>query len=394
MSIRVAFTLFRDESWTGGVNYLRNLFSALAELPGRPVVPVVFVAPGAKPGSLDSLRPYLQDEPVVVPSWAPEYRVRRLLAFGILQHDREALRAFRAARIDVVFRNEGWDGWAMPIPVLAWIADFQHCHLRDMFDRVGLLKRDLKYSVYCRSATRVMVSSQDARRECEHFFPSARGKLSVVPFAVDVGVLPSKEETTRVLSQYDLPERFFYFPGQLWLHKNHTSVIEALRRLKSNGTPVTVVSTGNLVDGRHPDHPKNIMALVKQYGLENQVRFLGLVPYAHIGHLMRSSIAVLNPSLFEGWSTTVEEAKSLGVRLILSGLGVHREQADGLAEFFDPQDPGELADVLLRASREWPAGSDIQRELISRTEYQGRRIEFGAKFAQVVAETAGVVSRP
>jgi glycosyltransferase involved in cell wall biosynthesis len=46
---------------------------------------------------------------------------------------------------------------------------------------------------------------------------------------------------------------------------------------------------------------------------------------------MRASTALINPSLFEGWSTTVEEAKSTGTPMILSDLGVHREQAEGMA---------------------------------------------------------------
>lgn len=42
--------------------------------------------------------------------------------------------------------------------------------------------------------------------------------------------------------------------------------------------------------------------------------------------LMKHAIAIINPSLFEGGSTTVEEAKSLLKVIILSGIPVHREQ--------------------------------------------------------------------
>jgi hypothetical protein len=40
----------------------------------------------------------------------------------------------------------------------------------------------------------------------------------------------------------------------------------------------------------------------------------GVVPHAHVLQLMRQSLAVLQPSLFEGWSMSVEEAKSIGKR--------------------------------------------------------------------------------
>jgi glycosyltransferase involved in cell wall biosynthesis len=57
---------------------------------------------------------------------------------------------------------------------------------------------------------------------------------------------------------------------------------------------------------------------------------------------------MLNPSLFEGWSTTVEEAKSLGVRMVISDLSVHREQLGDDAVFFAPDDPRAIADCLER----------------------------------------------
>ena len=59
----------------------------------------------------------------------------------------------------------------------------------------------------------------------------------------------------------------------------------------------------------------------------------------HVYALMRTSMALINPSRFKGWSTTVEEAKSFGVPLILSDIDVHREQTDGTARYFGIDDP-------------------------------------------------------
>lgn len=74
--------------------------------------------------------------------------------------------------------------------------------------------------------------------------------------------------------------------------------------------------------------------------------FKPVLPYADVLGLMRTAVAVINPSLMEGWSTTVEEAKSLGAPLILSDIPVHREQASTIADFFDAQSPASLAQVL------------------------------------------------
>ena len=45
-------------------------------------------------------------------------------------------------------------------------------------------------------------------------------------------------------------------------------------------------------------------------GLEDMYRILGLVSFTDVQILAEISLAYINPSLFEGWSTTVEEAKS------------------------------------------------------------------------------------
>ena len=42
--------------------------------------------------------------------------------------------------------------------------------------------------------------------------------------------------------------------------------------------------------------------------------------------LMRDSLAVVQPSLFEGWGTVVEDAKTLGVQVLCSDIEIHHEE--------------------------------------------------------------------
>ena len=80
--------------------------------------------------------------------------------------------------------------------------------------------------------------------------------------------------------------------------------------------------------------------------MKHLFRPLGIVPYLDLMSLMRHSVAVINPSRFEGWSTTVEEAKSMGKSILLSDISVHREQAPDRAAFFSPDNPQALADAM------------------------------------------------
>ena len=62
--------------------------------------------------------------------------------------------------------------------------------------------------------------------------------------------------------------------------------------------------------------------------------------------LINIAKAVINPSLFEGWSSTVEECKSVGKNMILSDINVHKEQHPN-AFFFSKNSIEELKKILI-----------------------------------------------
>jgi len=122
------------------------------------------------------------------------------------------------------------------------------------------------------------------------------------------------------------------------------------------------------------------MRQVQARGLETNFRYLGIIPLEHVYALLRTSVALINPSRFEGWSTTVEEAKSFGVPLILSDIDVHREQAGSTACYFGLDDPATLADqigVALQA-----AGPAVARDLLPNLDE--RVAAFATDFANVI----------
>lgn len=380
--MKVAFTPFEDISWTGGLHYLRNLFSALAEVPGRPLEPVLFMAPGTPERGWKMLEPFLSSPPVLVRNWQGRRGVR--LARATLRGcDRASEEVFRSAGVDLVFENDTWFGARFGLPTLAWIADFQHCHLPQLFSPLQRFARTAKFNAYCKHASSVMVSSQDGRNDCESFFPTARGRVDAVPFAVDLSPAVLRAETAAILNQHNLPPKFFYFPAQLWRHKNHARLVEALALLKTRGVSVVVIATGNAADAFRPGYPAQVMQAVANQGLQENLRFLGHVPYGHIMPLMRAAAAVINPSLFEGWSTTVEEAKALGVPLVLSDLRVHREQAPPEARFFHPESAEDMARALAEAWQALEPGPRPLAEEKALADYGLRRLEFGRRFVEV-----------
>lgn len=385
--MRVAFTLIGGAGWTGGVNYLENLLSALHEYPECGVQPVLFAGEDVDAKVIARLAPYLAEPPIFSAVWNNDKRMRiRRLFFGfVLQCDYMAQREFNRANIDVVFQHGAWYGCRFNIPTLAWIADFQHKRLPLMFSKLNYYWRDIGYRALSYCATRIMVSSLDAKNDCESFYPKSIGRVDAVPFAVRMGEEVSSNALEGIRELYKLPDKFYFLPNQFWKHKNHLNMVKALHIIKEAHGSIILVACGNPKDGRNPEYPQQVFDLIHEYNLEKMFIFLGMIPFEHILPLMRLSAAVVNPSFFEGWSTTVEEAKSVGAPLLLSNLQIHKEQVPKDANFFDPHDPEDIAAVL---SREWEnmqsdARMDIEQE--ARQENKKDRFFFALAFGKVVA---------
>ena len=387
--MRVAFPLFGGASWSGGLNYLVNLFSALAESAPGAITPIVFTGTDRSSEELAPLLPHLSEPPVRLALWnAGSWTYKRRLFCGVvLQRDGLAEQAFRDANIDLAFQHADLYGSRFGIPTLAWIADFQHRHLPHMFSKLNYLRRELGYHVLARSATQILVSSQDAARDCKKFYPAAEHRISVLPFTAPVANVLNRHQLEILLSKYRLPERFFFLPNQFWKHKNHVAVVQALQIAKLQGESLVVAATGNLKDPRHPNYPSSIIDQVKHYGLNDNFRYLGMIPREDIYPLMQASIGLINPSLFEGWSTTVEEAKALGVPLILSDLRVHKEQAPTAYRYFNANDPSDLAVALSQAWHELPPGPRPDAERAALFQTQEKREAFAHNFIFIANKT-------
>ena len=228
---------------------------------------------------------------------------------------------------------------------MAWIPDFQHRHLKHLFDLKAYWKREIGFRAQTLSGRQVMLSSEDARLDCERFYPTTRGRTHVVRFAVPAANAVDVFAARAVADGYGLPAEFFFLPNQFWKHKNHECVIQALLSLKTKGCEMVVAVSGKQADPRDSQHFPRLQRLIEEHDLGRNFRLLGLIPHSHIPALLRSCSALINPSTFEGWSTTVEEAKAMGTPMILSSLRVHREQCEQ-AIFFDPYSPDQLAEIM------------------------------------------------
>lgn len=383
--MRVAFGIIGGSFWTGGLNYIESLVSALHEHPAAGITPVLFASPDADAAALDRLSRFLTEPPHISRAWrrTGSVGVARNLAAAVLQRDVIAERALKRMSADAVFQHSVWYGMRFRVPTVAWIADFQHRGCPGMFTASQRLKRNVGYGLLSRSADAIMLSSNAARADCISLFPKAAPRCHALPFVPRQDSLAPIDTLLPLRDRYGLPHKFLFLPNQLWRHKNHLAVIAALRLMRGSADCPTVVACGNPEDYRDPDHPKRVIAEASEPGIAEHFRFLGMIPRQDLSGLMRLSAATVNPSLFEGWSTTVEESKGLGVPLLLSDIPVHREQAGDRARYFDPHSPESIAATLRDAWAALDAGPRPDAEAAALARHGMLRTSFAEGFAAI-----------
>lgn len=362
-----------DDSWIGGTYYIKNLVSALGLLPDAEKPEVYMLSNGHE--SFDFIQqhtsyPYLQWVRPVTLSGVDGGISRRLKLKSAL------LPSFlkKELRFDMVFPFPVSKDWKQTV---CWIPDFQDKHLPEFFSETELRQRTEQHRYYFENFNHIMFSSEAARSDFERFYPDARVHKHVVHFAVthERQTLKSAEQ---VATELGLPQRFFYCPNQFWTHKNHAVVIEAVNILKQQGISIIVAFSGKEHDRRAPDHADSLKRRVAELGLQEEIRFLGFLPREDQVVLFGKAVCIVQPSLFEGWSTVIEDAKSFSQYVIASDLPTNREQIHDNVEFFDPHDAKQLASCL----KQYVNADPIKQPV----DYRSCQLAFGRDFLRVLRQ--------
>jgi len=402
--VKIAFQTFTRPVWIAGVVTFQDLLIALRSLGADCPKLALIEWNHSNPEDYDPLRPYMDEtiqadfffkptsaaRPPSSPSVTARVRrrVQRVLSPTIAPPAllKSANTTLRDHGVDCSFSVLIEERSDVSVPLLIWIYDLQHHHLPQLFSLKERKQRDKAIETEATRATRLVTKSQSIQTDLNELFPQFCDKVRHVAWVADIPSEVYATDPFEVVQRYHLPEKFFYLPNQFWVHKNHTAVIQALIELGARNVYPCVVCTGSLIDHRDPEFIGTFFHNLSLENLREQFIVLGTIPRPDVFALMRQSVAVLNPSLFEGFGLSAAEAKSLGKRVLLSDLPSLREQDAPRALYFNPHDAHELADNLEMLWRTIPAGPDLELEAEARRALPHRQREFANSFLNVARE--------
>jgi glycosyltransferase involved in cell wall biosynthesis len=374
---RLGLIFINDDQWVGGTYYTINLIHALNLLNEKEKPEIVTFSNVEDFAELqnETNYPYLmyekfvQDKPNVV------VRIINKISFKVLR--KAFFKQQYKGHLDALFIMQR-SGYLEYIPFekrIYWIPDFQDKHYPEFFTSKGLAKKDERSQWIADNARNIILSSESVKKDWMQYYPNYKGNTTVVHFAVTHPEYDSLD-ISNLRMKFSLHENYFFAPNQFWAHKNHMVVIRAAEILKQQGNPVIIAFSGKENDNRNPGYTEKLKAYVTENDLEDVVRFLGFLDRREQLKLMKHSVAVIQPSLFEGWSTVIEDAMAMNQRIITSDLEVNIEQLGEKGMYFERYNFCELAQKIKNVF-----GNPNQP---SEYEYTNKLKTFGYTFKSVI----------
>jgi len=269
-------------------------------------------------------------------------------------------------------------------PTVLTMHDIQHVHHPEFFSWPRRLSRNITYGLSARHASYLQANSQYTKQDFLAHFPElSPERIEVIPVGVNIEKFATPDATDDVCKRYNLPERFLFYPAQLWPHKNHITVLRALKQIESkNGLKIPLVLTGGAYSAA-----SKVLGFVGDQAM-GYVRYLGKVPSQDVVGLYHKAAFVFAAGLYESSSAPTLEAASAGTPVIASRIPPFEELGQVLQlNMFDPLDADGLARLIFdlwNDERTASAQAEINRRQIACYSFENTARKYVQLFERII----------
>lgn len=207
-------------------------------------------------------------------------------------------------------------------------------------------------------------------------FPSANVMVTPIP-ADEVWFNPVRPELSPVAPSYIL------YIGNAKYHKNLPLLLKAYAEIAGSVSQKLVIAGAGHVVRNHDDR---VGELAAQLG--DRVHVLGRLDFEALRALVAGADLLVMPSLFEGAGLPPLEAMAAGTAVLSSGIPVLRETCGTGADYFDPYNASELAELLLKYCNDDAGRADLAARGYAHVQHRQTQISFGAAVQSVCDELA------
>src|SRR6266508_212231 len=244
-------------------------------------------------------------------------------------------------KVDVLFRSFPVDD-TLSFPLhkqVTLVLDLQHEQYPDFFSAHDLAVRRRSFLRLIRGSGAVGTISEHARSAIKAHYRNRFDDIFLMPPTSQLGAGRSSREVSSAFAErIKSLQPYFFFPANIWPHKNHAMLLQAFKRFRPSHTGHSGFSL--VLCG----HPRGWEALAAGQDA-TAVTHLGFVSRDELSLIYRNAAALAFLSLHEGFGIPVLEAFGLQCPVLCSNTTSLPEIAGDAALLLDPND----ADAAARA---------------------------------------------
>jgi glycosyltransferase involved in cell wall biosynthesis len=220
-----------------------------------------------------------------------------------------------------------------------------------------------------KQAEQILCNSTATAQDVHAFYDIPSAKLIPIPLAHDANhfrVLEQQqlEETRPLASNRDCPvptRPYFFYVGRHDPYKNLQRVVAAFAAL-----PNSLDCELWIAGAADPRYTPLLQIQAQECGINDRVKFLDYVSYSQLPVLLNQAIALVYPSLWEGFGFPVLEAMACGTAVITSNLSSLPEVAGDAAVLVNPYSETEITQAMQHILTDDRARSQLQQAGIER----------------------------
>ncbi|OGH13829.1 MAG: hypothetical protein A2860_02315 [Candidatus Levybacteria bacterium RIFCSPHIGHO2_01_FULL_37_33] len=204
----------------------------------------------------------------------------------------------------------------------------------------------------CKNAKKIIAVSKATKDEIVDHLKIPEDKISVIYEAADQQISNPKSQ----IANKSINTKYFLYVGNVYPHKNVEKLINAFEILLQYFPNAELIFAG-----KEDYFYKRLKNFVKKLGHEKNIKFSGYVPDEELSNLYKNAVALVVPSLMEGFGLPPLEAMSNMCLVLASDIKALKEICGEDALYFDPYDENDMAEKMKAAYL-----GEFDREIIER----------------------------
>jgi len=256
------------------------------------------------------------------------------------------------------------------IPMVVAVHDLQYIYYPEFFTADQLYHSDRNFREICNMADRIICLSDFSRESVLKFGKVEPQRVTTLHASLFNPIMQQPEaRVTQVTAALQLtPGKYLFYPANFWPHKNHAMLLTAFNMYQHQhpGSDLKLVFTG--APGSSMD---NLRQAAQRMRLEDKLLFAGFLKEDEFAALLQGCLALIFPSLFEGFGVPVLEAMRFGKPVLCSKLTSLPEVCGEAALYFDARRP----DDIMRAIEKIVNEPNLASELVQRGKQQATRFD-------------------